>query len=54
VSSRRDVRVVVVDDHALFRESLDVALTVEGYDVRVLALPEDGTSAPEVVAWVHR
>lgn len=32
----RQLRVVLVEDHALFAQSLDFALTREGYDVRVL------------------
>lgn len=34
------LRVVLVEDHALFAQSLDFALTREGYDARVLT-PED-------------
>lgn len=33
-SSTRDYRVVLVDDHALFAESLELALGLGGYDVR--------------------
>jgi two-component system, NarL family, nitrate/nitrite response regulator NarL len=51
-SPRRDFRVVLVDDHALFRESLELALTIEGYDVRALPLAEGGTTAEETLSWV--
>jgi two-component system, NarL family, nitrate/nitrite response regulator NarL len=32
---------VVVDDHALFRESLELTLTIEGYDVRTVTVDDD-------------
>ena len=31
---RSDVRVLIVEDHTLFAESLELALSMEGYDVR--------------------
>jgi two-component system nitrate/nitrite response regulator NarL len=37
--------VVVVEDHHLFAEAMDVALTVVGYDVRRVSLP-DNPAAP--------
>ncbi len=37
----RDGPVLVVDDHALFSESVAIALTLEGYDVRRPALHRD-------------
>ena len=43
-ASRADHRVVIVDDHALLAESLELALSLEGYDVRRLEMPEDGGS----------
>lgn len=42
--TRADHRVLIVDDHVLFAESLELALSLEGYDVRRLELPEDGGS----------
>ena len=42
--ARADHRVLIVDDHVLFAESLELALSLEGYDVRRLELPEDGGS----------
>lgn len=42
--ARSSVRILIVEDHALFAESLDLALSLEGYDVRRLALPEIGGS----------
>lgn len=32
--ARRSLRVFVIDDHTLFAESLELALSLEGYDVR--------------------
>ncbi len=43
-SARADHRVLIIDDHALLAESLELALSLEGYDVRRLELPEEGGS----------
>lgn len=43
-AARADHRVLIVDDHVLFAESLELALSLEGYDVRRLELPEEGGS----------
>lgn len=43
-NSRADYRVLIIDDHALFAESLELALTLEGYDARILELPKEGGS----------
>ena len=43
-ASTPTVRVVIADDHRLFAESLELALSLEGYDVRRLELPDDGGS----------
>lgn len=43
-SSRSHVRILIVEDHVLFAESLDLALSVEGYDVRRVDVPEDGAN----------
>ena len=48
--ARRDTRVLIIDDHALFAESLELALSLEGYDVRRPHLPEPDQSADEVLA----
>ncbi|WP_227466111.1 LuxR C-terminal-related transcriptional regulator [Nocardioides dongkuii] len=42
--ARSEVRVLVVDDHALFAESLELALSVEGYDARRVRDDECGSS----------
>ena len=43
-SARADHRVLILDDHLLFAESLELALSLEGYDVRRLELPQEGGS----------
>lgn len=43
-ASRADHRVVIIDDHALLAESLELALSLEGYDVRRLEMPPEGGS----------
>lgn len=43
-ASRSKHRVLIIEDHRLFAESLELTLSLEGYDVRRLALPEDGGS----------
>jgi len=43
-ASRADHRVVIIDDHVLLAESLELALSLEGYDVRRLELPQEGGS----------
>lgn len=40
-SSARSVRVVVVDDHTVLRESIELALQAEGFVVPRVELPED-------------
>ncbi len=44
VDPRPSTRVLIIEDHALFAESLELALSLEGYDVRRLALPDVGGS----------
>jgi two-component system nitrate/nitrite response regulator NarL len=44
LETRPNTRVLIVEDHTLFAESLELALSLEGYDVRRLALPEVGGS----------
>jgi two-component system, NarL family, nitrate/nitrite response regulator NarL len=53
-TSRRQVRILIVEDHVLFAESLDLALSVEGYDVRRIDVPEDATSAGTLLASLLR
>jgi DNA-binding NarL/FixJ family response regulator len=44
LDTRPSTRVLIIEDHTLFAESLELALSLEGYDVRRLALPEVGGS----------
>ena len=37
---RSSVRILIIEDHTLFAESLELALTMEGYDVRRLPVGE--------------
>ncbi|MGZ8736947.1 MAG: LuxR C-terminal-related transcriptional regulator [Nocardioides sp.] len=37
-------RVLIIEDHELLAESMELTLSLEGYDVRRLALPEEGGS----------
>jgi two-component system, NarL family, nitrate/nitrite response regulator NarL len=53
-SARRGFRVSIIEDHALFAESLELALSMEGYDVRRLHLPPEGGSAAQLVAAATR
>ena len=43
-ASRGEHRVLIIDDHVLFAESLELALSLEGYDVRRLEPPDEGGS----------
>ena len=51
---RSNVRILIVEDHALFAESLELALTMEGYDVRRLPVPESASSPSVLLATVVR
>lgn len=45
-----DNRVVIVEDHQLFAEAVDLALSGEGYDVRRVDVPQDTTSTRALVS----
>jgi DNA-binding NarL/FixJ family response regulator len=47
---RADQRVLIVEDHRLFAEAIDLALTVEGYPVRRIEVPGDPGSPGALVA----
>ena len=51
-ASRKDFRIVVVDDHSLFSEALELTLAIEGYDVATIPLPPEGMSTEELLAAV--
>jgi len=53
-SSRSQVRVVIVEDHVLFAESLELALSLEGYDVRRISMPTEPVSPGSMVAGIVR
>lgn len=44
LDNRPSSRVLIIEDHTLFAESLELVLSLEGYDVRRLPLPETGGS----------
>ena len=50
---RRRTRVVILEDHHLFAESLEVALSIDGYDVRRVGV-NDVSSAAAAVSAVSR
>jgi DNA-binding NarL/FixJ family response regulator len=52
--ARSNVRILIIEDHTLFAESLDLALTMEGYDVRRLPIPEMGSSQGALLSAVVR
>jgi two-component system nitrate/nitrite response regulator NarL len=47
---RGETRIVIVEDHQLFAESLDLALAAEGYDVRRVDVPTAASAAGVLVA----
>ncbi len=53
-SARSSVRVLIVEDHVLFAESLELALSMEGYDVRRVPIPVHGGSPAALLASMSR
>lgn len=53
-SLRSKIRVAIVEDHVLFAESLELALSLEGYDVTRVTLPDEPISAGRMAAVVTR
>jgi len=51
---RPNSRVLIVEDHALFAESLELALNLEGYDARRLPLPTQTRSTGQFLAAAQR
>ena len=47
-------RVTLVEDHELFAEAMDVALTLEGHDVHRVAVTEAGLSAGHLIEAILR
>jgi two-component system, NarL family, nitrate/nitrite response regulator NarL len=54
VTARADLRILIIEDHVLFAESLELALTLEGYDVRRVPVPPEERAAGAVTAAVVR
>lgn len=54
VTSRANLRILIVEDHVLFAESLELALSVEGYDVRRIPVPEEERAPGALAAAVVR
>lgn len=52
--ARSSVRILIVEDHTLFAESLDLALSMERYDVRRIPVPEMGASQRALLSSVVR
>lgn len=48
--ARPNSRVLIVEDHVLFAESLELALTLEGYDARRLPLPTSSAATGQLLA----
>ena len=53
-SPRGGARVALVEDHVLFAESLEIALTVEGHDVRRIVLPETSRNVSTLLPAILR
>jgi DNA-binding NarL/FixJ family response regulator len=51
---RSACRIVILEDHVLFAESLELALTVEGYDVRRVPIPEREQAPGALITAVTR
>lgn len=47
-------RTLIVEDHTLFAESLEIALSIEGYDVQRLAVPSSATTTASLLASIAR
>src|SRR3954471_6796650 len=43
-TTRAQLRILIVEDHMLFAESLELVLSVEGYDVRRITVPDNSAS----------
>lgn len=47
-------QVTIVEDHLLFAESLELALNLDGHDVRRISIPESGNSPAALLAAILR
>jgi DNA-binding NarL/FixJ family response regulator len=53
-TARSEIRVAIVDDHVLVAEALELALSVEGYDVRRIAVPASPAAPRALVSAIIR
>jgi DNA-binding NarL/FixJ family response regulator len=53
-TSRSRFPVVIVEDHVLFAESLELALSVEGYDVRRVTIPDKEQAPGALITAISR
>lgn len=54
INTRTGTRVAVVEDHSLFAESLEIALEMEGHDVRRIPLADGGRSVNTLLPLILR
>jgi len=53
-TNRNNVRVLIVEDHTLFADSLELALSMEGYDVQRVPVTQESGSTASLLAAVLR
>jgi DNA-binding NarL/FixJ family response regulator len=53
-SSRAQLRILIIEDHMLFAESLELVLSVEGYDVRRINVPDNAGSPGSLLSSLVR
>ena len=54
LSPRSNFRIVIVEDHELFADSMELSLSIEGYDVRRVQLAKYGTSPEALTSAILR
>jgi DNA-binding NarL/FixJ family response regulator len=52
--ARAQTRILIVEDHVLFAESLELVLSVEGYDVRRIPIPDNAGSVGTLLSSLTR
>jgi two-component system, NarL family, nitrate/nitrite response regulator NarL len=53
-SARPQLRILIVEDHVLFAESLELVLSIEGYDVRRIEVPDNASSPGTLLSFLVR
>lgn len=53
-AARSQLRILIIEDHVLFAESLELVLSVEGYDVKRISVPERGVSPSAMLTSIAR